>query len=316
MPSQTAAKCTFLYQQGLYGWTESYFTLKTIQDAYAACLPLGNALIALRGENTAITGIRISQVLCPTNQPPNPRSAQLFPPLNSWSSGGATITFSGGPISDTFSASVLARCIPATPQPGTKSIYMGGMPDAYDKAGGTFQFNFTYNYGVAPIRALQRALWQGAFGWLGITASPAPASVPIGNLSVSTTGLVSITVSNTAALLAALGSIQRGQVIPLRISNVRQPGNMNGTWPFRFLGGTASTLFVSVKSFATLTWDLTGSVTYSPKNFIPFIQANVGVGNPTPAEVLGNIYAEKIARRKRGLPFGVERGRQKVIKRF
>lgn len=317
MSSTSAAKCVFFYKQGEHGWSEAYYTLKTIADAYDACIPLGNALIRLRGKDTAITALRISQVLCPTNQLPNPRSAQLFPPLATWASGGAVVApgVTGGAQSDTWSASILARCVPQTPQPGTKSIYMGGMPDIYDQAGGQAYPSFSYWFGVQPIRALQQALWQNAFGWMGITTNPGQVATPITGLTNTVSGFVTVTVA-TSGITAALAAQMSGQVVPLRISGVRQPGNLNGTWPFRFLYGTTACTFTSTRPFAVLTWDGTGTVTYSPKNFIPFCQANIGAGNPTPTETLGNIYAEKVARRKRGLPFGLQHGRRKAVKRY
>jgi hypothetical protein len=159
------------------------------------------------------------------------------------------------------------------------------------------------------------ALWQGGFGWMGITTEPGAISTPIQTLVNSTSGIITITVS-AAALNPIVNTLANGQIIPLRLSGIRQPGNLNGTWPFRYTLGTTSHTFTSVRSFAVLTWDGTGQITYSPKNFIPFINANIGAGNPTPAETKGNLYAEKIARRKRGLPFGLEHGRLKAFKRY
>jgi hypothetical protein len=319
MPSTTAAKCTFFYQQGSHGWTESYYQYGTpIPEAYLHALNLGNQLIALRGSNTAITALRIAEVLCPTNQSPAPRSSQLFPPAQGWGAGNAPVAgnITGGNQSDTFSASVLARCIPAFATPGVKSIFMGGFPDIYDQQGGIPQGGFVFNYGTVITRRFQQALWQGGFGWLGIAPATPPASVPIGALVTTTSGLIAINVTATLALQTALGSVQNGQVVPIRISGMRQPGNLNGTWPFHVTRVGAIYQLNSTRPFATLTWDGTGQITYSPKSFVPFISANVGADNPTPREIDGNIYIEKISRRKRGLPFGAQRGRQRAVARY
>lgn len=312
MPVATAAKCTFFYQQLQHGWSETYYTLKTISDAYDACVPLGNALINMRGNNTAITGLRISLVPCPTNQGPANRSTQLFPAQPNWGAGtfaGAT-GFGGDPGSDAFSASVLMRCIPSNPTIGTKSIFMGGFPDIYDRGGGQVAGTLVQFFGTVATRALQQALAQGSFGWLGQTTNPAsqsssikeilysinnvPYIKPTGDIFVGSTGIIGVS----------------GVNVPVRISGIKQPGNLNGIWPVRVNSANEVHL---LKPFAHLAWDGTGTISFQPKNFIPFINAWVGTTNPTPTEIMGNIYAEKIAKRKRGRPFGSQAGRRRNI---
>lgn len=312
MPPATAAKCTFFYQQQNHGWSETYYTLKTISDAYNACVPLGNALINMRGNNTAITGLRISLVACPTNQGPANRATQLFPPQPTWGAGtfaGAT-GFGGDPGSDSFSASVLMRCIPATPSIGTKSIFMGGFPDIYDRGGGVVAGTLVQFFGTVIVKNLQQALAQGNFGWLGQTTNPASQTAaikeiifninhinfitPEGNIFAGSTGIIGVS----------------GVTVPVRISGITQPGNLNGIWPVTVDSNGKCRM---KKPVATLAWSGNGQISFQPKNFIPFINAWVGTTNPTPTEREGNIYAEKIAKRKRGRPFGLQAGRRSVI---
>lgn len=312
MSVTTAAKCTFFYKQNDHGWSESYYTLKTIQDAYNACVPLGNALIAFRGNNTGITGLRISLVPCPTNQGPANRSTQLFPPLPTWAVGSVPIAagITGGAESDSFSASVLMRCIPQTPTIGTKSIFMGGFPDIYDRGGGQIAGSLQYFFGVVPVRNLQQALAQGGFGWLGQTTNPASTVSSIKQIDVSL-GKVPIITTNTNIWGTTTGILGvYGVTAPVRISGIGQPGNLNGIWPVSVSSVGVMTLR---KPVAILAWNGTGQVQFQAKNFIPFANAWVGSTNPTPTEILGNLYAEKVAKRKRGKPFGQQPGRRRTI---
>lgn len=317
MAVTTAAKCTFFFSQSKHGWSETYYTIKTIEDAYVVCSRLGDSLIRLRGSNTSISALRISLVACPTNQGPAPRMNQLFPPKPTWNQGGAVIapTETGGSESDSFSACILARCIPANAAIGVKSIFMGGMPDRYDIEGGKLLGSFTFMYGTPVIRAWQEALSEGGFGWLGQTLSPLVRKTAIRDITIGADGVPVIKTFNGLTGLDPAIVNAPGVYLPIRLSGITQPGNLNGVWPFSVSTGTeVGAIYLTMKkSVATLAWDGTGKCTYAPLNFIPFSTATVGSPNPVPIETAGNIYAAKIAKRKRGRPFGSQPGRRRTI---
>ncbi len=312
MPVSRVAKCTFFYQQNEHGWSETYYTEKTIEEAYDACIPLGDALIAIRGKNTAITGLRISLVPSPTNQGAANRITQLFPPRPGWSVGGAVISpaITGQNESDSFTTCVLARAVPLGGSAiGTKSIFMGGFPDIYAQNGGVLVGTFQYFFGIAPIRTLQRALTQGAFGWLGQTANPVAVTARIETLTYSTGNVPTLKpytdiFANSTGIKGA-----SGVYVPVQITGVKTPGNLNGIWP----GSVASDGKVTLKKpFAHLTWDSTGSISYRPKALILFSNQTVGMTPVSQTEPDGNLYALKVAKRKRGRPFGQQPGRAKI----
>lgn len=310
----TLSKVTFFYQQLNQGFQESYYCqAATIGAAQAIAEPLGTALLTLRGENTAIISYRVSLVDVPL-QFPRLRQARNFPPLPNWRAGSFVNAPPGVPPenwSDMFSVCVLMRGVPATVgQPG-KNIYMRGLPDSYDVRGGLLAGTLDQFFGMARVQALQRALVPAGtpFGWLGTIRPVVAFQSPLTAVTQNANGTITMTLAAAIATFpaGALGNAQN--FVPIRLTGMRQPGNLNGTIPVRI--DSTGFIVTTKKRIAIGQWDnSTGTVSYIPKSFIPFSGGIISApvrGNPM---TYGNLWAVRISERKAGKIYGTVPGRR------
>ena len=317
-------KCTFFFAIGGHGWSETYYCNQpTITQCFAPCIQLGTALNAFRGNNTTLTNFRISLVNVPTNQGPAPRLTQLFPGSVLWT-GGAVISpaITGGAQSDLFETSFLMRGVSSLEVPGTKSIFWGGMPDFFDQAGGVIygQGNnpnvLVWIYGTQLVQNIQAALFQGGFGWLGQTQTSGSLAGAVYAINIVNGFAASI--ATTRNLWVGSSNIVNNPQcsVPMRISGLLQPGNLNGSWPMFITGPSSDGIYTCFfkKRIACLPYTSGGQLAFQPKVFIPFSNLWVGPsGGGMVNDAVGNLYAVKIARKKRGVPFGQQHGRRRAV---
>jgi hypothetical protein len=217
------------------------------------------------------------------------------------------------------------RGVPAGEFPGIKSIFWGGMPDILDQQGGVFfglgqPQPLVYAYNQTIVQTLQAALFNGNFGWLGQTSSPGVAIASIRSVVVANGGYAQYLTIGTNILAGSTNVVNNPLAsVPIRISGIQQPGNLNGIWPMTVQGPNSDgtyTLYFK-KRIAVLPWVVGGQAAYQPKNFIGYSNLWVGpTANGMINDPTGNIYVVKVAKRKRGVPFGQQRGRRKALSTY
>lgn len=308
------AKVTFFYQQLSQGFQEQYFCqAATIGAAQPLAEALGSALLSFRGANTSIVNYRVSMMNVPLIFP-RLRQARVFPPLPTWGQGGFINTPPPNPPenwSDMFSVCVIMRGVPATPGQPAKNIFMRGLPDQYDVRGGELNGTLDQFFGMPRVQTLQRALVPAGtpFGWLGSVRPTVNFQSLLSAVVQNTNGTVSMTLTTDLLTVppSALGHQQFH--VPVRISGMRAPGNLNGSLTVWF--DVTGTIMTTTKRIAIGTWDgSTGRVTYVPKSFVPFSGSIISApvrGNPF---TYGNIWAVRIGERKAGRIFGTVPGRR------
>ena len=309
----TLCKVTFFYQQLNQGWQEVFYNnASTIAACQPLAVTLGSALMAFRGQNTALVNYRISLVTVPLAFP-RIRTVRLFPPLNGWASGSFVVTPPTVPPqswSDFFSAAVLAKGVSTTFGQPQKSLFLRGLPDDFDVGGGEFASPFWVYFGLNRVRALQNALAAGGnpFGWLG-TVQPADrttVSSPISTFAQNANGTVTITCQNPIPSLPAgsLGNANRH--FPVRLATtLNTMKGVQTVWV-----DPTGTIFTTTKRIAiAATVGPPGSLIYVPKTFIPF--SNSIINAPVSGNVTsyGNLWFERISTRKAGRIFGTTPGR-------
>lgn len=310
----TLAKVTFFYQQLNQGFQESYYCqAATIGAAQPLAEALGTALMSFRGQNTALINYRVSMMTVPLAFP-RLRQSRIFPPLATWAQGGFINVPPPNPPenwSDMFSVCVLMRGVPAAVGQAGKNIYMRGLPDSYDINGGQLNGTLDQFFGMPRVQALQRALVPAGtpFGWLGTTRPAIPFQSLLTAVTQNANGTISLTLASAIETLPAGAAGNAQNFVPVRISGVKIPGNINGTIPMNV--DNTRFILTSKKRIAIVPWDqATGLVTYIPKIFVPFsgniIRAPVR-GNPM---TYGNLWAVRISERAAGRVFGAVPGRR------
>jgi hypothetical protein len=99
--------------------------------------------------------------------------------------------------------------------------------------------------------------------------------------------------------------LNQGISVPVRISGVKSPGNINGVIPVTISGSYSQC--TSTKRIAILPWDgNSGVIHYNAPVFYPFHAYVVpgGIGN-------SGILLDRVGERKAGRPSGAPRGRLK-----
>lgn len=290
-------KTTFFFTQRNQGWSETYYRAGSLTDTVQKAYDLGNALIALRGINTGISGFRIAQVNVPTTYP-RPRVAQLFAPLPTWATGSAVIN--GDKDSDAADTCLLMRCYDTTGNAAAKFIFMRGVSDNFIIAGGIPIPGGMSAFGGSWI-TLQQKLGSDGWGWVGNAAASTVMQISALAYTAPNSGYVAFTF--TGNLFP--NSIPLGQniTVPIRVSRVVTPGNINGQIPV--VVNAALNACVTKKRIAILPWDgNSGQASFNGKQFWQFkpYVAPGGLGNT-------GILLERIGERKAGRPFGTPPGR-------
>ncbi len=306
-------KVTFFYRQLAQGWQETYYNnASTIAGVKPLAITLGNALMALRGENTAIVNYRISTINVPLSFP-RLRIVRTFLPERSWAAGQFVANPALNPVenwSDFYQTCVLMRCMPSTVGISNKVIFMRGLPDSYDVQGGQLNGQLYQFFGIPRIRALQQALAPQTFqfGWLAQLRPQIVFQTPFVSITQNANGTISFVPSVPLATVpnSALGTASS---IPLKISGVRVPGNLNGIVPCTVdINGL---IYTTKKKIAIVPWDQsTGTMSYVPKEFVPFSGNFITAPRTGDPLSFGNIWAERIGERKTGKVFGFVPGRK------
>jgi pimeloyl-ACP methyl ester carboxylesterase len=305
-PMAAIAKVTFFFTCNGYGWTESYWSQAAFslpQQYYPQAFNLAGLRAQLMGNNTTLTHIRISLINVPATYGPGgqspPRNSQLFtlaPPLT-----GPGVQ-PGDPTknpTDMPDVCMLCRWIP-TIAVASKLQYMRGIPDDFDVMGGLPALTPVAYFGGSWtnfVTAIQTGFGAGVnqtgpWGYVGKNPG-AQAVASISALTQTSGGYVSITTSTN---LFNLALTPVNSVVPVRISKLTVPGNLNSVHPVQVYSANQ---FVTEKKIAILAWDSSpGKVTYSPLTYIP----------------VATVQFSRIGERKAGRPFAVARGRAPIRK--
>lgn len=292
-------KCTFMFTQRNQGWSESYYRTGSLADTVQKAYDLGSALMAFRGLNTGLNGVRIALVNVPRVFPVS-RLAQLLPPLSTWASGTAVIN--GDKDSDAASTCMLMRCYDGTGNAAAKFIFMRGISDNFVVAGGVPVPQGMSIFGGAWT-TLQTTLGSNGWGWVGNNATPTVQPITGLAYTAPNSGFVAITF--TGPLFPVGYPLNAGVTVPIRISRLISPANLNGSIPV-VLGGSLAAC-TTKKRVAILNWDgASGQASFNAKQFWQFMPytAPGGLGNT-------GILLDRIGERKPGRPFGTPPGRAK-----
>jgi pimeloyl-ACP methyl ester carboxylesterase len=296
----SVAKVTFNFLQRGYGWTETYYRAGGLADSADRAILLGNQLIKFRGQTCGITRYRVSIINVPVTFP-KPRSSRPFVAPNSWAQGTAGVDDKAADFSDTC---LLMICLASVPNVAAKYIYWRGIPDEIVVNGGNVRTGGMTFFGAATWNALQSELSQGGWGWLG-TVGTGKTQVKISGLAqtAGTTGFVNFTFETPLFAGATPVDPAPGYVVPIRISQVRTPGNINGVIPVTV--GPTTSQATSKNRISILTWDgVSGKATYTQQALITFAP-------PAVRGTLPNIDIARVGERRAGVPTGQPRGRQR-----
>ncbi len=277
------AKCTFFFQVGNQGWSESWWS-NFITGGVSAVADSAYGLAQLRagilGIGASINFMRISFYSAPLVFPPLPRSSKLFPltpPLTS------NVSVYGNV--DVPENALLFNCTPTNPAP-PKLVYFRGIPDNFIM-GSPVPSGQPINWFGGPLTRLMKALTGGQWGWVG--KNPAAAPVQITALAqILPGGTISITSAGTPFI-----GIPVGTIVPVRFSKLTTPGNLNGVRPCIVLGNN---MCQTRKPIASLPWSGNGFLAY----------------NGAAWQQVGAMTYQRVGERKVGRVFAPPRGRSRV----
>lgn len=268
--AMSAAKITFFLQDGLNGFSETYYK----DGAVAADIPLSDLAayavkrMAVSGNNTTMLFARVAQV-----NPKGPvvvfQQRQLIPD--------GTVVGTYGEQSDFSNTALL---INKNPQNQAARLYLRGIPDSVVGQGGQYTPASLYQTLLQQFFTL---IISKGWGYRGNTGGASQ--------------LISSAVQNAdqTALFTLAGALFTGKApgtkVSVRISGVNQPSNMNGAY----------TVVVN-SDYTCTTLNQLNVSSFVPNNGKMAVSSSgvVGIVNP---KVL------KIAGRKAGRPSGSSRGR-------
>lgn len=291
-------KCTFIFGQDKYDWTESHVWMgqPTFAGAAAAALQLGQARVALLGKGGFLNAIRLTDF--PGNRlsydvPLGGYGAALSP---NWPADPSGLLYSGA-------RAYQALLLRVTSSAGLRtSIYVGGCPAALAHASA---FNTTgINWAATPnfgnrFLAFKSALGNGLWGFASRTGTVYQAgSAPV--TSVSAPGTVGITVP--VQIPPPASGPRRIIVTGYRRINTRLPP-LNGSWTI------ALELPPTPPAVTGWTYFLFGSGNVPVNNYL----SNGQIGQLTPVVVAyDSITPREFTSRKRGASIGAPRGRSRT----
>jgi len=272
-------KCTMFFQQGTYGWSESYAQNRPDSSyifAMAALQQLCQYRSALLGQQSSIVGQRVSDFTIRGDGFPKDT---LYPG-----------TPYQGQGSDTPFTSLLALMFNGT-YSSRKAIYWRGIPDVVVSNGGTYfpdgSPGFTNNVSQL-INFLLTASGGITWGWWG---RPTPKPLPVQVANYVTTGTL-VTVNFLGAIF---------------------PAPLVGTRQSVFFSGINSPAKSAINGTQVVTVTSTTSCQLArPISVFPYVAGGLGTWASPVFQAFSNGTAERITERKAGRAFFVERGRQRV----
>lgn len=272
------AKCTIPFEQGAYGWTETYFLANpstTLAAEMTQLQALAVKRIALSGKDTYIRYLKVS----------NENTLRDVIAFQYGYPGGGALQGNTSTDSEPPDTALLCDRKSST-NVQTAPLYLRGVWDRLCINGG--QFIFGDPAWVAAFNSFKFQLTTNAWGM--VCKDPtAPARVQVASVTQTLTGTIAYT------LKANLFTDPAGTKIRIFASGIQGAVSANGA---QIVTVTSPTACETVKRIPTFLYTTGGYVTWSPQAFT----------------LIANLYQLRLVERKAGRPLYLSRGRARVRK--